>query len=226
MFSPPGLILAASRGRTLPRLRDALLHRGLSSGLTHVSPDGSTPRMVDVAAKLPSRRVAKARAVVELPASVAAALLGEVAAAAGGDSKKRLVGEVGAGAGAGAEGLTDVRGPKGSVFSTAIIAGVMGAKRTSDLIPFCHQLNLDKCDVQLQFLPGGSAIEVTSEVSVDGKTGVEMEALTSVSVASLCVYDMLKALSHEIRITDISLVSKTGGKSDFGAGGDEAGENP
>ena len=222
MFSPAGLILAASRARTLPHLRDALLRRGLSSGLTHVSPDGSTPRMVDVAAKLPSRRVAKARAVVELPASVAAALLGEVAAAAGGDSKKRLVGEVGAGA----EGLTDVRGPKGSVFSTAIIAGVMGAKRTSDLIPFCHQLNLDKCDVQLRFLPGGSAIEVTSEVSVDGKTGVEMEALTSVSVASLCVYDMLKALSHEIRITDISLVRKTGGKSDFGTGGDEAGENP
>ena len=226
MFSPAGLILAASRARTLPNLRDALLRRGLSSGLTHVSPDGSTPRMVDVAAKLPSRRVAKARAVVELPASVAAALLGEVAAAAGGDSKKRLVGEVGAGAGVGAEGLTDVRGPKGSVFSTAIIAGVMGAKRTSDLIPFCHQLNLDKCDVQLRFLPGGSAIEVTSEVSVDGKTGVEMEALTSVSVASLCVYDMLKALSHEIRITDISLVRKTGGKSDFGTGGDEAGENP
>jgi len=219
MFSPAGLILAASRARTLPHLRDALLRRGLSSGLTHVSPDGSTPRMVDVAAKLPSRRVAKARAVVELPASVAAALLGEVAAAAGGDSKKRLVGEAGA-------GLTDVRGPKGSVFSTAIIAGVMGAKRTSDLIPFCHQLNLDKCDVQLRFLPGGSAIEVTSEVSVDGKTGVEMEALTSVSVASLCVYDMLKALSHEIRITDISLVRKTGGKSDFGTGGDEAGENP
>ena len=226
MFSPAGLILAASRARTLPHLRDALLRRGLSSGLTHVSPDGSTPRMVDVAAKLPSRRVAKARAVVELPASVGAALLGEVAAAAGGDSKKRLVGEAGAGAGAGAEGLTDVRGPKGSVFSTAIIAGVMGAKRTSDLIPFCHQLNLDKCDVQLRFLPGGSAIEVTSEVSVDGKTGVEMEALTSVSVASLCVYDMLKALSHEIRITDISLVRKTGGKSDFGTGGDEAGENP
>ena len=180
--------------------------------LTHVSPDGLLPCMVDVGGKSVTRRTAQARAVVELPPAVLDALRGcgwseedetNNGAAQAADSDVKAFHAT----------ASDVFGPKGPVFATAVIAGVMGAKKTSDLIPFCHQLNLNKCDIKLNFSRGGSAIEIYSEVSVEGKTGVEMEALTAVSVASLCVYDMLKALSHDIRIIDISLVSKTGGKS-------------
>lgn len=167
-----------------------------SQPLSHVTEDGRAPRMVDVGDKRVSRRVARAEATVVLPREVAAVL-----EEGGPDGGLRVPGR-------------DIHGPKGAVFSTSIIAGVMAAKRTSDLIPFCHQLNLNKCDVALDFCRESATITVSSEVSVEGKTGVEMEALTSVSVAALCVYDMLKAMSHDIRITDVHLVSKTGGKSD------------
>lgn len=102
---------------------------------------------------------------------------------------------------------------KGPVFHTSIIAGVMGAKKTSELIPFCHQLNLSNCKVEIAIV--NKTIEITCTATTIGKTGVEMEALTGASVAALTVYDMCKALSHEIVITNTRLISKTGGKSDY-----------
>ncbi len=102
---------------------------------------------------------------------------------------------------------------KGSIVQTATLAGIMGAKKTSDLIPLCHPLAINHCGLTFTELPLGWKIE--SEVRITGKTGVEMEALTAVSVAALTVYDMCKALGHHIEITGLHLVSKTGGKSDY-----------
>ncbi len=109
----------------------------------------------------------------------------------------------------------DIMVKKGPVFQTAIIAGVMGAKRTSDLIPLCHPLGLDDCKVNIEVKSGKVIIE-TSATTV-GKTGVEMEALTAASVAALTVYDMCKAVSHGIVIESVKLLEKRGGKSDFTA---------
>ena len=100
---------------------------------------------------------------------------------------------------------------KGDVLGVARIAGIMGAKRTSDLIPLCHILNLTKCGVEFMFHDDTSEIEGRCTVKCDGKTGVEMEALTGVSVALLTVYDMCKAVQKDMVITDIRLLSKTGG---------------
>ena len=100
---------------------------------------------------------------------------------------------------------------KGDVLGVARIAGIMGAKRTSDLIPLCHILNLTKCGVEFMFHDDTSEIEGRCMVKCDGKTGVEMEALTGVSVALLTVYDMCKAVQKDMVITDIRLLSKTGG---------------
>lgn len=102
---------------------------------------------------------------------------------------------------------------KGSVFQTAILAGVMGAKRTSDLIPLCHPLSLENCQVEIQVKKNKIVIDTLATIT--GKTGVEMEALTSASVAALTIYDMCKALSHDIVIEEIKLMEKTGGKKDF-----------
>ena len=107
-------------------------------------------------------------------------------------------------------GLTSAKGP---VFQTAIIAGIQAAKRTGDLIPLCHPLGLDNCSVTVRI--DGEYVIVDAEASVTAKTGVEMEALTAAAVASLTVYDMCKALSHDIRIESIQLMRKTGGKKDF-----------
>lgn len=101
--------------------------------------------------------------------------------------------------------------PKGDPLMVAQIAGIMGAKKTSDLIPLCHPLALKKVDVQIASHPEGLRIEAT--VKTEGQTGVEMEALTAVSVAALTVYDMLKAASKGIEIRRVRLTSKTGGKS-------------
>lgn len=109
----------------------------------------------------------------------------------------------------------EVVGKKGPVFTTAIIAGVQAAKRTSDLIPFCHPLPIEDCRVELALRDGGEVVEVDCTVRVTHKTGVEMEAMMGSSVAALTVYDMLKGLSHDIIIEDTKLVSKTGGKRDF-----------
>jgi cyclic pyranopterin phosphate synthase len=158
------------------------------SKLSHVDSDGR-PTMVDVSGKQVTLRSATAAATVRLPASVADALR--------------------------AQGFSTAKGP---VFQTAIIAGTMAAKRTHELIPFCHPLGLEKCRVDVS-CDAGSDVHIRCTVSVHGRTGVEMEALTGASVAALTVYDMCKALSHGIVVADIRLVEKTGGKSDFLAEG-------
>ena len=156
--------------------------------LTHLSKDGS-PTMVDVGAKEVSARSAIAESRVLLPAAVASAL--------------------------GKAGFATAKGP---VFHTAIIAGTMAAKRTHELIPFCHPLGLEKCRIEITAV--GDELVVRCEVAVHGRTGVEMEALTGASVAALTIYDMCKALSHEIVISATRLLAKHGGKSDFGASRD------
>ncbi|HEY3430769.1 MAG TPA: cyclic pyranopterin monophosphate synthase MoaC, partial [Cyclobacteriaceae bacterium] len=102
---------------------------------------------------------------------------------------------------------------KGSVFQTAILAGIMGAKKTADLIPLCHPLGLEDCQVRINVK--NNKIVIDTEAAITGKTGVEMEALTSASVAALTIYDMCKSLSHDIVIEEIKLMEKTGGKKDF-----------
>jgi cyclic pyranopterin phosphate synthase len=106
-----------------------------------------------------------------------------------------------------------LRSSKGPIFDTAIVAGVMGAKRTHELIPFCHPLGIESCLIAIE-LEGNAAV-IRCTVSVHHKTGVEMEALTGASVAALTVYDMCKALSHDIVISDVKLLEKEGGKSGF-----------
>jgi cyclic pyranopterin phosphate synthase len=101
---------------------------------------------------------------------------------------------------------------KGDVLSVAQLAGIMGAKKTPELIPLCHPLALTKVTVDLE-LAGDTAVEITATCKLKGRTGVEMEALTAVSVAALTVYDMCKAVDKDMRISDIRLISKTGGKS-------------
>lgn len=140
--------------------------------------------MVDVGEKPVTRREASARVHVALPANVARELK-----ASGHHTKK------------------------GPVFDTAIIAGTLAAKRTHELIPFCHPLPLDGVKVDIRTVRGG--LEITCSVTVVHRTGVEMEALTGASVAALTVYDMCKALSHDITIGPLQLMGKSGGRGDF-----------
>ena len=146
-------------------------------------------RMVDVGEKAVTRRVAVAQASVWFPKMLYEKLQ-----------------------------QTQLTTAKGSIVDTANIAGIMAAKRTAELIPMCHPLPIDFC--QLNFTPEDQShsLIIRAEVRVNHKTGVEMEALTAVSVAALTIYDMCKALSHEIRIHDIQLLNKSGGKSDFKGG--------
>jgi cyclic pyranopterin phosphate synthase len=153
------------------------------SGFTHVDA-GSRPSMVDVSDKQVTLREAIAESRLRLPAPVAAALR--------------------------ECGFATAKGP---VFQTAIIAGVMGAKRTHELIPFCHPLGLERCKVEID-LDGETEVLIRCTVAVHHRTGVEMEALTGASVAALTVYDMCKALSHEIEILATRLVHKRGGRRD------------
>ena len=102
---------------------------------------------------------------------------------------------------------------KGDVLSVAQLAGIMGAKRTADLIPLCHPLGLSSVTVDLSCDPDRNAVDITATAKITGQTGVEMEALTAVSVAALTVYDMCKAIDKGMRLTDIRLIKKTGGKS-------------
>ena len=138
--------------------------------------------MVDVTAKAPGKRCAVAEVRVELGAEIIARFQNN-----------------------------DLRGPKGPVLQTAIIAGTMAVKKTSDLIPFCHPLPIEHCGLEIQ--PDATGLVIRCEVTTTGKTGVEMEAMTGASIAALTVYDMCKALNKGIRIHDLHLVSKTGGKS-------------
>ena len=103
--------------------------------------------------------------------------------------------------------------PKGDVLTTAQIAGIMAAKRTPGLIPLCHPLQLTKVDVEFEIDEANARIEIAATVRCRGKTGVEMEALTAVSVAALTIYDMAKAVEKTMRINNIRLVRKSGGKS-------------
>jgi cyclic pyranopterin phosphate synthase len=108
----------------------------------------------------------------------------------------------------------DIQTAKGAVFQTAILAGIMAAKKTGDLIPLCHPLGLDNCRITIQVQePNELLIDCTA--SITAKTGVEMEALVGASIAALTVYDMCKALSHDIVIKETRLLEKTGGKNDF-----------
>lgn len=102
---------------------------------------------------------------------------------------------------------------KGDVLTTAQIGGIMGAKRTSELIPMCHPILISGVDLDFQMNEADLAVEITAAVSCTGATGVEMEALTAVSVAALTVYDMCKAVQRDIVIDDIKLLRKSGGKS-------------
>jgi cyclic pyranopterin phosphate synthase len=156
------------------------------SKLTHLDAS-NRPTMVDVGDKVATRREASAEAVVELPANVAREL--------------RASGH---------------RTRKGPVFDTAIIAGVLAAKRTHELIPFCHPLPLQSVKIDVRATRKG--LVITCNVAVTHVTGVEMEALTGASVAALTVYDMCKALSHDIRIGPVQLLSKSGGKRNFRRG--------
>ena len=98
---------------------------------------------------------------------------------------------------------------KGNVLATARIAGIQAAKRTGDLIPMCHPLPINHCEVEFEFPKTGNAIVVTATAKVAAQTGVEMEALTAVSLAALTIYDMCKAVDKKMRITNVKLVSKT-----------------
>lgn len=150
---------------------------------THISRDGN-PQMVNVSEKKISLRIAEAQAIVDV-----------------GDEILGLIHD------------NELVTKKGPVFQTAIIAGVMGAKKTSDLIPFCHPLQLEDCQVKITVVD--KVIVINSSAVVTAKTGVEMEALTAASVAALTVYDMCKAISHNIAIREVRLMAKSGGKKDF-----------
>jgi len=161
------------------------------SKLSHID-SANQPTMVDVSGKAVTLREAHARARVLLPAVVRAQVVdGEIQAA------------------------------KGPVFQTAIIAGTMAAKRTHELIPFCHPLAIEGCKIAIT-VAGDGHLDIDCRVRVSHRTGVEMEALTGASVAALTVYDMCKALSHDIVISEVALVSKSGGKSDYRATGGDA----
>ncbi len=102
---------------------------------------------------------------------------------------------------------------KGDVISVARLAGIMGAKKTPELIPLCHPLALEAIDVDLSLDPDRNAVDITATCRVSGRTGVEMEALTAVSIAALTIYDMCKAVDRGMRLTDIRLLAKSGGRS-------------
>jgi cyclic pyranopterin phosphate synthase len=107
--------------------------------------------------------------------------------------------------------IVEGRAPKGDVFAVARVAGIMAAKRTSDLVPLCHPLSLTHASVELE--PAGDGVRVVATVETDGKTGVEMEALTAAAVASLTLYDMCKAVDRGMTVEGLGLLTKEGGKS-------------
>jgi cyclic pyranopterin phosphate synthase len=152
--------------------------------ISHLNKQGN-PTMVDVGEKQVSRRTATARSIVSLPGEVLQHLTGG-----------------------------DMQTKKGSVFQIAIIAGIMAAKKTGELIPLCHPLGLDNCDISIH-LNEQQEVVIDCTASITAKTGVEMEALVGASIAALTIYDMCKAMSHDIVIKETKLMGKTGGKRDF-----------
>jgi len=158
--------------------------------LTHLDA-ARRPRMVDVGGKKVTRRTAHAVVVVHFPPELAALI------------------EDG-----------DIVTAKGSLFQVAILAGIMGAKKTSELIPLCHPIPLEDCRVEIEAKPaadGGADLHVHCRAATSARTGVEMEALTGASVAALALYDMGKAVSHGIVVQQLRLLEKTGGKQDYRA---------
>lgn len=156
----------------------------MSKKFTHLDSAGN-PSMVDVGGKKVTKRTAKARSIIVVDDIILAQFK-----------------------------ETDIQTKKGPVFQTAILAGVMGAKKTSDLIPLCHPLGLDNCQVQIH-INKAQEIVIDCTASLTAKTGVEMEALTGATIAALTIYDMCKAFSHNIVIKETKLMEKTGGKKDF-----------
>lgn len=111
--------------------------------------------------------------------------------------------------------INSLKNKKGEIINTAIIAGISGAKKTSDLIPLCHNILLEDIKLDIKPINKDNLLYITCLVQSYGKTGVEMEALTGVTIASLTIYDMCKALDKKILIKEVKLVEKKGGKSDF-----------
>lgn len=151
--------------------------------MTHISEDGSV-QMVDVSSKEVTERIAIASSIVHFPEEAFSAIKEN-----GFNTKK------------------------GNLVQTAVLAGIGAVKKTSDLIPLCHNIPIAKADLDIQ--PTGNGFDIRCTVKTTGQTGVEMEALTGASVAALCIYDMCKALSHDIVIGPTQLMQKTGGKRDF-----------
>lgn len=151
---------------------------------THLDTQGN-PSMVDVGHKTATKRTATARSIVVVDNAIMALFQKD-----------------------------DIVSKKGPVFQTAIIAGVMAAKKTGELIPLCHPLGLENCQISIKVITKNE-IEILCTASLTGKTGIEMEALTGASIAALTIYDMCKAMSHNIVIKETRLIEKTGGKKDF-----------
>ena len=155
----------------------------MKTKLSHVDAKGN-PSMVSVGEKTVTKRVARAQATVYLGKEIMSLISNE-----------------------------DIITKKGPVFQTAILAGVMAAKQTPALIPLCHPVGLEDCQVNIT--PMKETVIIDTSAEVHSKTGVEMEALTAAAIAALTIYDMCKAMSHDIRIVEVKLMEKTGGKRDF-----------
>ena len=155
-----------------------------SHPLSHLDQKGN-PNMVDVGQKANTQRSAWAQAKVHLNDEILNLIQGD-----------------------------EIYTKKGGVFQTAIIAGTMAAKKTSDLIPLCHPIGLSSCKFEIK-INDNQEVVIDCRVKVNAQTGVEMEALTGASVAALTIYDMCKAMSHHIVIKEVRLMEKTGGKKDF-----------
>jgi cyclic pyranopterin phosphate synthase len=156
----------------------------MEKSFSHLNKAGD-PTMVDVSAKNITPRTATARSLVVLDPAIIDRLEND-----------------------------EIHTKKGPVFQTAILAGIMGAKKTSELIPLCHPLGLDKCSVDIR-INEDKIVEIYCTARLNAKTGVEMEALTGATVAALTIYDMCKGFSHEIEIRETKLIEKKGGKSDY-----------
>ena len=156
----------------------------MTKKFSHLNKSGD-PTMVDVSEKEVTARTATARSLVRLDEEIIARLEND-----------------------------EIHTKKGPVFQTAILAGIMAAKKTSELIPLCHPIGLDKCTVDIQ-INEQKEVEIFCTAKIASKTGVEMEALTGASIAALTIYDMCKGFSHNIEIRETKLMEKKGGKSDF-----------
>ncbi|QNL20971.1 cyclic pyranopterin monophosphate synthase MoaC [Hyphobacterium sp. CCMP332] len=156
----------------------------MSKDFTHLNKSGD-PKMVDVTEKSETYRMAVAQSLISIDQEII----------------NRLEND-------------EIHTKKGPVFQTAIIAGIQAAKKTSDLIPLCHPLQLDNCEVEIK-INDQKMIEIRCSTKIKAKTGVEMEALTGASIAALTIYDMCKGFSQNIQIKQTMLIEKTGGKSDF-----------